>query len=89
MVLYKSLVGCLGLLYFLCSVATAAPVLEDLNQSDMFFNETGLEKRAAGDTEAEPIEATFDPYAGDKGGWPNIAEENCYAMLCMLGGQRV
>jgi hypothetical protein len=44
----------------------------------------GLLKRAPGDTQYEPIEATFDIHD-----WPNIAEEDCYITLCILGGNRV
>lgn len=41
-------------------------------------------KRTQGTTRDNPIPITFDIT-----NWPNIAEEDCYAMLCIFGGQRV
>jgi hypothetical protein len=48
------------------------------------MSEAKLVKRVPGDSASNPIDADFDIT-----GWPNIAEENCYAMLCLLGGNRV
>ncbi|KAF4631513.1 hypothetical protein G7Y89_g6614 [Cudoniella acicularis] len=87
MAFFKSFASRLCLFSLLCFAAIAAPVTEIFDQSDVPFNEKDFEKRAPGDTEAEAIDATFDPHAGKV--WSNIAEENCYAMLCMLGGRRV
>jgi hypothetical protein len=54
----------------------AAPITESPD-------ETGLVARTAGSSRADPIQATFDIT-----GWEGIAEENCYAMLCLLDGER-
>ena len=77
---YKSLVCRLCLLSLLSSVTLAAPVAEPIEEID---SEPGLVKRAGG-SHGDPIDATFNI-----AGWPNIAEENCFVMLCMLGGERV
>jgi hypothetical protein len=43
-----------------------------------------LIKRAPGDSSTNPIAATFDI-----SNWADIAEENCYVMLCMYAGNRI
>lgn len=43
-----------------------------------------LTKRAPGDSMLEPIDAYFDTRD-----WEDIAEQDCYVMLCVLGGRRV
>jgi hypothetical protein len=45
---------------------------------------TQLLKRAPGDSPVEPIEARFNI-----SGWRDIAELNCYNMLCIRGGNRI
>ncbi|KAI8627086.1 hypothetical protein F5Y19DRAFT_477975 [Xylariaceae sp. FL1651] len=40
--------------------------------------------RGDGSSRNSPIDASFDI-----SGWENIAEENCYIMLCLMGGNRV
>ena len=40
--------------------------------------------KRAGDNPTDPIEANFDIT-----GWEDLAEEDCYAMLYLLGGKKV
>lgn len=77
MAFFKSLTSRLCLFSLLCSATLAAPVAEPINEAE-------LVKRVPGASAADPIDANFDIT-----NWPNIAEENCYAMLCLLGGNRV
>lgn len=60
-----------------CAATLGAPVPEALNVTESV---TLLERSSA----TNPIDATFDIT-----GWPNIAEENCFAMLCLRNGNRV
>jgi hypothetical protein len=68
----------------MCSATLAAPVPELINGSQIHSSELGLVKRVRGDSPANAIEGSFDVT-----NWPNIAEENCYAMLCLLEGNRI
>jgi hypothetical protein len=77
MAFFKSLTSRLCLCSLLCSATLAAPAAEPINEAE-------LVKRAPGDSAADPIDAVFDITH-----WPNIAEENCYVMLCLLNGNRV
>jgi hypothetical protein len=63
----------LCVLSLLCSVTFAAPVVG--GDSD------GTAQGTPGSSEDNPIDATFDIT-----GWPDLAEENCYAMLCLGKG---
>ena len=83
MAFVKSLVGRLCLFSLLCSTTLAAPVAELFDEFDGPFNETELVKRNLGDQD-DPIDATFNI-----ANWPNIAEQDCYAMLCLLNANRV
>lgn len=68
----------LCLLFLLCCSATlGAPVPEATNITESLT----FPKR---NTRANPIDATFDITL-----WPNIAEENCFIMLCLQNGNRV
>ena len=66
----------LVLLTLLFSAAFAAPIGDSSNNE-------GLVKRAGG-SRNDPIHATFDIT-----GWEDIAEENCFAMLCVRDGDQV
>lgn len=79
----ESLVSKLVLSYILCYTTIAAPIAEHFEGLDPIFNDTIFEKRALGD-QNEPFDITFNIE-----GWENIAEENCFAMLCLLNGNRV
>ncbi|KAJ5195301.1 uncharacterized protein N7498_008739 [Penicillium cinerascens] len=63
-------------LTLLFPAAFAAPIGDSSNNE-------GLVKRAGG-SRNDPVHATFDIT-----GWEDIAEENCYAMLCIRNGDRV
>ena len=79
----KDLVRRLCLLSILCYAAVAAPIVDGTDEFDVSFNESAvLQKRVPGDAN-NPWPKNFDTT-----NWPNIAEENCYAMLCLFGGQR-
>lgn len=79
----KDLVGRLCLFSLLCYTAIAAPILDSTDESDVSFNESAvLQKRVPGDA-SDPWLKNFDTT-----NWPNIAEENCFAMLCLFGAQR-
>ena len=68
------------------STILATPV--DLVNNQTMMRRGGMDvahvwRRAPGDQD-NPVDATFDIT-----GWPNIAEEDCFAMLCLEGGKRV
>lgn len=65
-----------ALLSLASSVASAAPAKEATPH--------GLAKRADGSSRAQAKNAVFDI-----DGWLNIAEINCYIMLCFMGGNRI
>ena len=71
---------CLAPLLFF--VVSAAPFSELADMNEDLSDTRDLVKRV-GETRFNPVHATFDIT-----GWPGIAEENCYAMLCMHGGDR-
>jgi hypothetical protein len=77
MAFFKSLTSRLCLFSLLCSITLAAPVA-------IAINEVELVKRAPGDSFNKPIDAWFNI-----AGWQNIAKENAYAMLCLLGGRTI
>jgi hypothetical protein len=77
MAFFKSLTSRLCLFSLLCCATLAAPVAEPIDEAE-------LVKRVPGDSATNPIDATFNIT-----NWPNIAEENCYAMLCLFDGNRV
>lgn len=77
MAFFKSLTSRLCLFSLLCSATLAAPVAVAINEAE-------LVKRAPGDSSDEPIDAWFNI-----AGWQNIAEENAYAMLCLMGGRTI
>lgn len=77
--LSKSLTSGLCLMSLFFSVALTVPVNEPMEHS-------GLSARAGtndGSSRQNAKEATFDVT-----GWEDIAEENCYDMLCLRGGER-
>ncbi|KAF1990254.1 hypothetical protein K402DRAFT_401118 [Aulographum hederae CBS 113979] len=74
---FKSFTTSLCLYSLLFSAALAAPTAE-------VHGESQLVKRDPGDSKEDPLPATFDI-----SNWPDIAEENCFAMLCLRGGDRV
>jgi hypothetical protein len=74
MAILKNLATGLCLVSLLWPAALAAPVAEAIKGVE-------LEKRYAGESPGNPIMAYFNV-----GSWPNIAEENCYAMLCLNRG---
>lgn len=76
MAIFKSIVGGFCLFSLLGSAVIAAPAA--------VMQVTELVKRVPGDGKTDYIDATFDTTH-----WPNIAEQNCYAMLCLLSGNRV
>ncbi|KAI0169910.1 hypothetical protein GGR52DRAFT_592504 [Hypoxylon sp. FL1284] len=79
----KSFIGKLFLLSLSCSTAIAAPAAELLDETEARENGSSLAVRASG-TQRDPIPAHFDIT-----GWENIAEEDCYVMLCLENGNRV
>lgn len=84
---FQTLLIRLGLFSLSWAVVLAAPVDGRNDELLVPRNTTQpgkLVPRAPGDTASDPIDITFDIT-----GWPNIAEENCYAMLCLLNGNRV
>lgn len=88
MAFFKSLVGKLCIFSLLCSATIAAPLADvpladGMNEPDVAFNKRDLGKRVLRD-QNNPIDVTFNI-----AGWPNIAEQDCFAMLCLLGGNRV
>lgn len=80
----QSFLGKLCLFSILCPITLSAPVIEQgTHVYALSSNESYLiKKRVLGD-QNNPFPATFNI-----AGWPNIAEEDCYVMLCLLGGQR-
>ncbi|KAG2024222.1 hypothetical protein GB937_003869 [Aspergillus fischeri] len=78
--LFKYLVHQLSLLFLCLFPVFAAPVIEPTD-------ETGLVARtgntAPGGSKGNPKAATFDIT-----GWEDIAEEDCYVMLCLKDGER-
>jgi hypothetical protein len=79
----KGVLAKFSLFSFLCSATFAALVIER-DKYARSINETLLvEKRALGDSEN-----TLFPVIFNIAGWENIAEENCYIMLCLLNGKR-
>ncbi|KAH9894578.1 hypothetical protein F4778DRAFT_784013 [Xylariomycetidae sp. FL2044] len=70
------------ILPFLLGFSHAAPV-DPLNP-DVKADQRAAVVLETRNTQNNPIDATFDV-----SGWPDIAEENCYVMLCVFNGQRV
>jgi hypothetical protein len=77
MAIFKNTFSRLSLAFLLLSspFAIAAPAID--------VSDITIVKRAAG-TEADPHDARFNI-----DGWESIAEQDCYIMLCVLGGRRV
>jgi hypothetical protein len=72
---FQTITGKFCLLLLLVSAVVATPAPQPMR---------ALTKRAPGDSEGEAITVNFDT-----SGWPGLAEENCYAMLCLMGGRRI
>ena len=87
MLFFKTLPIRLCLFSLPLSAIFAAPVNEIDNELMARYDENGVVKlleRAPGDTARNPIDVTFDISS-----WPDIAEENCFVMLCLMNGNRV
>ena len=65
----------LCVLSLLCSVTFAAPVAGSIDGTQL------MKRGVPGRDKSNPIDATFDIT-----GWPDLAEEDCYAMLCLGKG---
>lgn len=78
----KSSIGKLCLLSLTFTTALAAPATDLISELETREEVRDLTRRA-GESESNPVDATFDI-----SGWENIAEMNCYVMLCLKGGKR-
>jgi hypothetical protein len=59
-----------------CAATLAAPVIQVDNEIELF--------KRTGSTQSDPTDAYFDIT-----NWPDIAEEDCFVMLCVEGGNLV
>ncbi|KAI1170211.1 hypothetical protein F4777DRAFT_584136 [Nemania sp. FL0916] len=81
----SKIVGKLLFFYLSCSSTFAIPVSEVLRDVEDSENITySIMTRGDGSSKSSPVDASFDI-----SGWENIAEENCYIMLCLMDGNRV
>ncbi|KAI0546004.1 hypothetical protein F4679DRAFT_599062 [Xylaria curta] len=83
MAVLNSILSKLCLLLLCCSVVLGAPITESEVEHETDYANNQLSRRAGG-SKNDPKDASFDIT-----GWENIAEEDCYAMLCLMGGERV
>ncbi|KAI0528410.1 hypothetical protein GGR58DRAFT_509383 [Xylaria digitata] len=79
----NGLVGKFCVLLVCCSAILAAPLAGSSVEHGADYDEIRLSARGDG-TQNDPKDAFFNI-----AGWQNIAEEDCYAMLCLMGGNRV
>lgn len=84
MVFSKSFIGKFCLFLFWWTATIAVPITELVDEIETRENVTYIMKREAGDSASDPVNAEFDIT-----GWENIAEEDCFVMLCLRGGNRV
>ncbi|KAF2963464.1 hypothetical protein GQX73_g10109 [Xylaria multiplex] len=79
----NGLLGKFCVLAACCSAILAAPLAESSVEYGTDYDKSQLSTRASG-TRNDPKDAFFNI-----AGWENIAEEDCFAMLCLMGGNRV
>ena len=78
--LFPSLVSQIFLLFLSCSPVFAVPVNGSRGEADLIARAGNNGK---GTSKSNPKDAKFDIT-----GWEDIAEDDCYVMLCLKNGER-